>query len=442
MVDTQQKLLKLLVETSDLQYFDELSEKIKKNILDFCFENFKYKKSGNIFYSKILMERGNVKLVKCGDGEISIYQGSFDLPPLEQLKRIGATIIPIIPLKKIQKYRRQFLSTLESFPEYARSKTNPTLNSKDEKLVYVLGGFAALGNPSSFHNPFVRKLRRKAFEKAKPLFSDYMKGLSCENKENTDSIRLQTLVDRMMYRLKGQKAVAESWHRDVIPKKKSKKGDVFFGGWINCDAMDQHFSFIPGSHINVVPYELDEGFATLQKYLEKNLPKGSDIKKKIKKITSYKTKFAIPPGHMIIFPQYILHEVVATPAKIDMMRLFTGWRLTTLTTSEKPLYPMRLFENQNVIPLPGGMSPPMYSSNHVSYFLNKEFQLAPGIKSTLLEWSNNTFKKKLLVEKTGKIGKYTVIPRTEMSGLKEMFPNKMYPPYDDKEKSIYEGEIL
>ena len=70
---------------------------------------------------------------------------------------------------------------------------------------------------------------------------------------------------------------------------------------------------------------------------------------------------------MVIFPQYIMYEVVATPAKTDMRRLFLGWRMTT--SDESLLDNEKIMKNQEVVALPGGMIPPMYSSNHGSNFL-------------------------------------------------------------------------
>ena len=43
-------------------------------------------------------------------------------------------------------------ATLAGFPEFVQDGKKPL-------EMYVMGGFGALGNPASFHNPFVRKLR-------------------------------------------------------------------------------------------------------------------------------------------------------------------------------------------------------------------------------------------------------------------------------------------
>jgi hypothetical protein len=45
-------------------------------------------------------------------------------------------------------YETEFKDIEKTFPEY-----------KDTATTFVLGGFGAYGNPSSFHNPLVKKLR-------------------------------------------------------------------------------------------------------------------------------------------------------------------------------------------------------------------------------------------------------------------------------------------
>ena len=103
---------------------------------------------------------------------------------------------------------------------------------------------------------------------------------------------------------------------------------------------------------------------------------------------------------MIIFPQYILHEVVAQPIKglNNMMRLFTGWR-TTVSTDYLHPDTEKLMRQQAVMPLPSGQVPPIFGKSHNSYYLWKEFGPIPKDKTykvNLIDWSNNTFSKKVL----------------------------------------------
>jgi hypothetical protein len=435
------KNIKSLCDTLDIKYYDLLSETTKTYILCWCYELLKqYPHAQPII--RILQQRGNVQIHDIGGIPISIYDMFVkldrELSDVEKLQRIGVVTIPLLDQKALTSAQIEFLKTLRSFPEYQRSQTNPDRNPNGQPIVYVLGGFAALGNPASFHNPLVRQLRQTAYKKVVPLFKEY-----CANKIDNKGWYLQCLIDRMMFRLKGQKPVAETWHRDVVPHKLVHPSDEIFGGWINLSSDDQFFSCIPGSHLNVIPYNLDQGFATLEKSLERALalPKGSkDVKKEMTKISEYRYKFRVPPGHLILFPQYILHEVIANKAESNMRRLFVGWRLTK---TPKPLFPLELLDEQAVIPLPSGQIPPMYSSNHVSYYIFKEFEIAPGIESSLTQWSQHNFLDELLVLKKKKDRpneEYEIIPR-HMESLKH-YKLKMYPEYTESEKSIYIGKRI
>ena len=233
--------------------------------------------------------------------KVWVYTGTTDnLNPRQSLMKMGVAIIKVIDIKDIPEARENFQDAMDSFPEYKQMEN-------DRPIVHVLGGFAALGNPSSFHNPFVREIRKKMRNSVIPLFKTII----------SDTTKLEMLADRMLFRHKSQSPTAESWHRDVTPAKYLSEKDEVYGGWLNLDlTQDQYFSFIPGSHLGLDLRELREGFASLS-------PEA------IKMVKPYKTKFKIPPGYMIVFPQYTLHEVVSTKAKYNMMRLFTGWRTTT-----------------------------------------------------------------------------------------------------------------
>ena len=175
--------------------------------------------------------------------------------------------------------------------------------------MYVLGGFAALGNPASFHNPFVRNLRQIALKAVLPLFNKL---------DRKGDVNLEVLPDRMMYRSSGQVPVKETWHRDVMSTNTAmniqtglQDGDEIYGGWINLDKKPQYLSCVPGSHLGVSLHNLKQGFVTIKKdYIDE--------------INKYKYAFPIPPGHMVVFPQYLIHEVVAKKLDYTSMRLFTG----------------------------------------------------------------------------------------------------------------------
>jgi hypothetical protein len=372
-------LINTICKKNKLKLLHKLPNQIKNIFIQYAYNSL-YQKTGNRNLAKnILIELGEIE----DKLDILIYTGKNNLKePIIQLIRQGITTIPIIPLNEISKYRKDFIDTVQNFPEY--------IQNKDLNKIYILGGFAALGNPSSFHNLFVRNLRIKCREQViSKIFKNYInKYDDIKLKEN---YKLEMLYDRMMDRLAGQKPSDDAWHRDVVVNNVIEENDELFGGWINLDETNQYFSCIPGSHLNIIQKNIRSGFNTLYihylnilKNKQKNELKGlnnDEIEKKLKpivtkyinKISKLKTKFIVPPGHMVIFPQYILHEVISTLTKHNMKRLFLGWRLTT---TEYSLYDKLIsqglnyiFDNQSVPPLPSAQKPPIYSKQHEMSFI-------------------------------------------------------------------------
>lgn len=353
-----------------------------------CFKNLTIKKDCPLSKEELL-KNGMIEMVTDTNDNQHIVltsgQTFSDLTPIEKLYVYGTTTIPILSSCQLDEYRTQMKQEMEQFPEYLRNSTN--------KLVYVLGGFGALGNPSSFHNPTIRRLRKKVYQQAvarlfRHLVNDYQLVVGNNNVPQLEYY-LETLLDRFMYRLKGTAPSAETWHRDVAKDNLIEFNDEIYGGWINLDTKSQFMSCIPGSHLGVRLKGLPSGFATIGK-------------KDIDKFKPYKQLFEIKPGHCIIFPQYLLHEVVSKKAPYDMMRLFTGWRLST---SGKSFYTNevldKLIETQATPILPSGQKTPMFAANHGSFFLKKNFTIDPSTNysSNTIEWSKDSFQPQLLVEK-------------------------------------------
>jgi hypothetical protein len=374
-----------------------------------------------------------------------------------QLSQRGVAVLKVIDdVEELAELQTEFLETLHSFPEY-----NDNVHS------YVAGGFAALANPGSFHNPLVRKLRRRAYERLLPgMRTLKAKRLDANERNN---LRFETLFDRMMYRFKGMSPVAEAWHRDVMPRDIIGVNDEVFGGWINLDSVSQYFSMVPGSHLNIKQTEIQSGFDTLSSVIERELKTKdgwNNMSKKDKEkhvmqhvkafsqLPNFNSRIEIPPMCMVIFPQYILHEVVATKAKHNMMRLFTGWRMclsdTSLYTSNR--YGENIIDQQAVCQLPGGMTPPMYSRNHISYFVSKQFDIVPGVyHSSLSEWSRQDFKEVCLGDEKqftskqleyvdGDATNYRLVER-HMHSL-EHYNFEKYEEYSQEERQIYVPRLL
>ena len=337
-----------------------------------------------------------------------------------KLDEYGIITVPILDTKELrEKVNKECKETVKTFPEYNRDTKNPTLTKNGNKVVYTLGGFGAMGNPSSFHNPLVRKLREWCMSKVVPILRDYIKR---KYKKDASKYRLESLIDRFSIRREGTAPTKESWHRDVT--KDMEKGEIIFGGWINLDVDNsQYFSCVPTTHNDIEPWNIKSGFDIFPKKAHSSLKDRSVLTE-------------IPPGNLVIFPQHIAHEVMSKKNKKDSYRLYMGWRLTKRSNS--------LYNNvdtvikQDVIKLPSGQGPPLYAANHMSFFLNKQITIDPThkkLKQNLKEWSVDTFKSKLLVDKINKKGEtYTVIPRF-MKSLKD-YNFKLYPKYDKDEKKI------
>ena len=369
-----------------------------------------YKYGRQSLAREILEYMGEIQSLNFGGNQYTLYKNNIRLSPFESLMRTGVTTLKVLNIDEIPKYRADFLKTMRAFPEYKRSAGNADLDADGNPMVYVLGGFGALGNPASFHNPFVRQLRQRIKKAALLLFKEVI------GNSPYGAVNLEMLIDRMMFRSESQAPSAEAWHRDVVPPEKIGVNDEIYGGWINLDAKSQFFSCIPGSHLGVSLKKLKKGFSKIPAEHIEHICTGN------------KQRYEIPPGHVVIFPQYIIHEVVSKKADRDMMRVFTGWRTTSETTFLHADMRDR-FLYQAIIPLASGQLPPMYSANHISFLKNKPFKPIPknDVKVTVETWSRASIKDVFVVDK---------IAQRFMESLKTSGV-AMYAPYRESEIQEY-----
>ena len=271
-----------------------------------------------------------------------------------QLKRDGYTVLPVEGMDTAERRgsaREAFRETLRNMPEFCDGKAPGT--------PWVMGGFAALGNPSSFHNLFVRERRQHAMVAVLPLFREMAKG--------DGGLRLEQIVDRMLCRLPGQAATAESGHRDEAEN--ADEGDEIFGGWWNLDETPQHLSCVPGTHLNVSG---NRGFAKIKD------------KDEIAAMKRRRVRVAVPPGHILVFSERIVHEVLAKKATAETHRIFLGWRLTRLDT---PLIPglEEMMHQRAVIPLKSGQTPPMYGQMHWTFLRDQIEEFSTQVRDEFKE---------------------------------------------------------
>ena len=222
----------------------------------------------------------------------------------QQLVRDGYAVVPLFTRAEVLDWNSRLLAEFKHFPEYVDA---------EHVSMYVDGGFGALVNPGSFHNPTVRALRVEIAKRTREFF---LQGCALMHpSDDMQQWRLEMLMDRLSLRPKGSSTTSESWHRDQSPTK-----DTVFGGWVNLDVdRVQHFSCNPRTH-HESPGSL--GFAALPPQLAAAA-------------ASNRTKVEIGSGSWIVFFQNLVHEVTKVKQTADSMRLYVGFRITK---SMQPLF--------------------------------------------------------------------------------------------------------
>jgi hypothetical protein len=314
---------------------------------------------------------------------------------VEEMINDGVTVLPLLTETETTLFRESFIAAQKAFPEFLH-------DNKAEKLPFTMGGFGAYGNPSSFHNGYIRTLRLytalpmlRFFRELKDRLGELSNTDDYPIREETPIKKdgkwyFQMLFDRMCMRPKGSSISAESPHRDLNPQLVTKindKSDKYlpspydyvFGGWINLDSRgrDQKFTCVKGTH---------KDYITLKKNTRAESGFATEEPSKVKHDT-----VIVPPGHIVVFFQRLLHIVTPNEMKYDSFRQFRCWRITH--SVEQPL-PLNGLEEMNrcindfAVPLlPSSQWPPMYSKNHSSSFLFSEDKNDPRI------WTKNKVKR-------------------------------------------------
>ena len=302
----------------------------------------------------------------------------------EDLHRHGVVTVPVFENASARAaWEARVWQAMDAFPEYKR---------RGRDVQRVLGGFGALGNPSSFHHPTVQALRVQVKrDVSTPLFTRFRRRAG---------LRLEVLYDRLCVRADAfGKVTEESWHRDIYdgPKyglRTLPPEDEIFGGWINLSAHTQRFVGLVGSHAGPEAREAQRrggGFATLTEAQMRAEKVDARLEAQAGRTfgsvrADANGHLLVPPGHMLIFFQRLLHSVAGGKQPQEpQLRLFFGHRLTTETT---PLFPLDEVIVNNAVPrIPSGQVPPMYSQNHYAFFSTKE---------RYREWGDITFKRQCL----------------------------------------------
>lgn len=315
----------------------------------------------------------------------------------QELFTEGYVVFPIYSKKVCDELMREFKEAEKGFREYNRTVS---MGGKDNP--YVLGGFGAYGNPSSFHNDFVRKIRKEKMKHI-PIFGELLKIAQEKGViDDAKKYKVAQFMDRMCKRIQGTSTTKESYHTDLIPK--GRDTDLTIGGWIQLSPDTSYFSCVPRTH-SFFPKTSKKGFA---------VQKGKECTHEVE----------VPQGNILMFFQSLGHCVYSTKRKTDSFRVFSVYLLTTHSTH---IYDYKKVIDENGVPrLASDQMPPMYGANHASFWLDK----------MTIPWSDRVFKKELLIEKQKKDGtKYTVV-ESPMKSLKH-YGLKLYRPYQDWERKLF-----
>jgi hypothetical protein len=272
---------------------------------------------------------------------------------MSSLLKRGVVVIPI-PEEIVAGF--DLLRFLSEQKEYKVS--NPD-------TMFVVGAFGALANPSSQHHEEIRKLRMAMYRHMRPLFAAKFPGKF-----------LELIPDRFSIRNKNLPITAESWHKDVTAV--IDEGEHIFGGYLNLDAnQTQHFSCIPGSHLEPTP---GEGFAKLS---EENS----------KLYDARRIVFKVPPRCAILFDERTTHEIAKSKiVEPKSYRQYFKWRISNSPKStlgfdviknsivEQGIFPLHAIGNT---PLP-----PMYGKLHIMHWSDKLVVFSQNLQDCYLEAPN------------------------------------------------------
>lgn len=297
------------------------------------------------------------------------------------LNETGVVVVPFLSSVELEAARAQFCETLESFPEFLPGTER-----------FVLGGFGALGNPASFHNPLVRRLRVLATERLAPMLGAAFPGYF-----------ISQLFDRMLHRPIGTGPTAEKWHRDITAD--IGDGNCILGGWVNLGTEREQFIHSPRTHRDATSAT---GFA-----LENPPPHGG-------------TQALVPPGYVVMFYQNILHRIAGGKATTVHQRLFLSWFVSPNPQPHRKWD--AIIAEQGVASLPSAQIPPMYPRLAIVYSAQRK---------PMIEWSKRSFAPSL---RTTLSQGESIVPRF-MDSLAALGLT-LYPEYTEEERLVFVPRVV
>ena len=276
---------------------------------------------------------------------------------MSAIEELGFVVIEVFSPNQINDISQEFLRIAINAPEL-----NPNITHNR----FVMGGVGYCPFASVAYHPLIRHINRSVYQKALPVFLPLL--------QKDETLLLSMLPDRPLVRFPIQTVDEKGkWHQDDAAN--ALDNDNCYGGWINLNFNEtQYFKAIPGTHKPDHPIfqHLDQknggrrGFADfkskkdfefLENYWKTNIGK--------------KNLIPIPPGHLLIFRETLIHTVFKNPKTNNcILRLHTSFNISP---NPIPLHdrniekkyarePIReYFRKQHVVPVRSGQETPVYS---------------------------------------------------------------------------------
>lgn len=262
-------------------------------------------------------------------------------------------------------YEKEELETLSAVFLDAALKS-PELLPEMEHTKFVLGGVGYVPFASLWYDPVVRRITKRAYETA--IKTSAFDGILDDTKY------ISMLPDRPLVRFPTQKVNEKGkWHQDDAANS-VEHTDTIFGGWVNLNTdVTQYFKAIPKTHKKDHPIfeSLEQKNGGKRGYANFTSEKDQKFLKKYWE-SHVQNLIEIPPGHILIFEETLIHTVFPNPP-IDkpILRLHTSFNISSnnVPLHDRPIQAKHrknrklreLFQDQELVPVRSGQNTPIYS---------------------------------------------------------------------------------
>lgn len=207
--------------------------------------------------------------------------------------------------------------------------------------MHVAGAFGACSLASSYYHRSAGIIDRIALKTATQSLADV-----AYNNDDSQCNFLSIIPDRMCFRIR--KPEGESWHTDNTAG--AIEGDKFFGGFVNLNHESEMDSLLPAQRRKFEQQKRKMGYGIQSFTL---IPKQFDLKANLKGgdftpenlTTEDKQRgqtVLVPPGHMIVFFENIVHMVHNKEASFPIRRKFVGFMLRNTDEQWDPIPKLHL----------------------------------------------------------------------------------------------------